>query len=106
ATMALCLADIGLQLGMSAGVFGPLCTVGLAAFAWQRLSRPYQVRIVRAGVIRFVSVLGVSEVRTAEILRIVRYQRARDRALDHVELVHQRGSASVWTRREEICRRV
>jgi len=67
---------------------------------------PYEIRVPHCGLVSFVSVTGVSDVHTADILRIVRYEWPRDGGLAHFRVVHRHGSIQVQTGRAEIVERL
>ena len=70
------------------------------------LVRPYEVHISQAGLVRFTSLVGRSDIITADIVRIVRYVRPGNGTLDHFTVVHSRGSTTLHTDREEIFERL
>ena len=77
----------------------------LISGVYRWLSRPYQVEL-QPGQVTFVGVLATSNLRSDEILRLVRYERPPHHTLDHIKVVRQRGAITLNTGREEIFRSI
>ncbi len=107
---AICLAAFGLlglipALGgapLGSLLLGLLWTVSVSLVALLYLGRPYEVRISPAGLVRFIGLWGCTDIDTADILRLVRYERPGRGELDHFMVGHRRGSVTLHTDRDDI----
>ncbi len=69
--------------------------VGALWLLWRSLRNPYELQFAPSGLLRFTSVSGSTELRAADIVRLVRRERVSNGSLHVIRVEHSAGSITL-----------